>query len=166
MVISICKFLAMYYGISLDAGMRYSHKEIKRHFRFLRTCSFKYAESNKELVSNGSLVYVSDSYGVIFPYIIPTKIMTTSKECGYTETLQEKDDTSFLTQLTELPTYVVHELLSKYKNSPAFYRLIKDELIARGEYDTKIYKLRKEIAKERCINDKYQRRRKINCKKP
>ena len=166
MVMSICKFLAMYYGISLDAGIRYSHKEIKKHFK-LRTCSFTFAANNAELVNNGSLVYVRDSYGVIFPYVVPEMIMTTHKSCGYTEVESEKNDPSILKKLSELPTYMVHELLSKYKGSPAFYRVIKNELISRGEYDTKVYKLRKDIEAKECgLNDKYQRRRKIGCKKP
>ena len=66
-----------------------------------------------------------------------------------------------------MPTYMVGELLSKYKNKPSFYKVIKKELINRGVYKTKKYKLRKEIIElgKGEENDKYQRRRKIKCKK-
>ena len=40
---------------------------------------------------------------------------------------------------------MVHELLSKYKDMPSFYKVIKKELICRGIYKTKKYKLRREI---------------------
>ena len=172
MVISVCKFLSMYYGISLDAGVEYSHKTLKKHFRFLKTCSFKFAATNMNLVKNGRLIYVRDSFGVIFPYVCPEKIMTSVKECEYTECVKEEsieDDKSILDELDEMPTYIVHELLSRYKDKPSFYRLIKRELIARGTYENKIYKLRKEIVEieieESDFNDKYQRRREIKCKK-
>ena len=172
MVMSICKFLSGYYGISLNAGMSYSHKLLKKHFKFLKTCSFKYAANNPDLVKSGEIIYVKDSYGIIFPYICPNKIMFTFKECEYTEEVKEDkldDDTSILDELCDMPTYMVHELLSKYKDKPSFYRYIKKELISRGTYENKMYKLRREIIEieleEGENNDKYQRRRKIKCKK-
>ena len=171
MVISIVKFLAMYYGIVLDAGLEYSHKELKKHFKFLRTCSFKSAANNINLVKTGKLIYVRDSYGVIFPYVCPDIILTNNKECSYTETVEEKsqDDVMILEELADMPTYLVGELLSKYKNKPSFYKVIKKELICRGIYKTKKYKLRKEIIEieleEGDENDKYQRRREIKYKK-
>ena len=116
-------------------------------------------------------MYIRDSHGIIYPYICPDVIRTIVKDCEYTE--EEKvdsfcDDKSILDELDELPTYMVHELLSKYKDKPSFYKLIKKELICRGEYKNKIYKLRKEIVEIELEkgdrNDKYQRRRKIKCK--
>lgn len=169
MEISICKFLSNYYGISLNAGGCYSHEILKKHFNFLRTCSFKYALSNMDLVRNGKIVYVKDSYGVVFPYFSPNKLLISNKACDYTEnTKDDIPDYSILTDLSNLPTYVVHELLSRYKDKPSFYRRIKNELLKRGIYQNKLYRLRKEVIKleESDNNDKYQRRRKIKCKKP
>ena len=68
-----------------------------------------------------------------------------------------------------MPTYMVGELLSRYKDKPSFYKVIKKELICRGRYENKKYKLRKEIIEieleEDEYNDKYQRRRRVKCKK-
>ena len=171
MVISICKFLSMYYGISLDASLDYSHKLLKKHFKFLRTCSFDFAVENIDLVKSGKLIYVADSYGNVYPYICPEKILISLNQCSYTVSAPlKKEDDNILDDLSELPTYLVHELLSKYKNKPSFYRLIKRELTKRGVYENKKYKLKKEINRigleESEYNDKYQRRREIKYKKP
>ena len=171
MVISIFKFLSMYYGVTLDAGMDLTHSVAKKNFRFLRGCAFKTALKNANLVKNGKIIYVADSHGVIFPYIAPERIITSEDECMYTEKVIEKpaDDKTILEELSEMPTYMVHELLSRYKDKPSFYRVIKRELIGRGVYKNKKYKLRKEIIEieleEGEYNDKYQRRREIKCKK-
>ena len=170
MVISICKFLRVYYGISLDASLDYSHKLLKKHFKFLRTCSFDFAASNAGLVKTGKLIYVSDSYGLVYPYICPDNIMTSSEECKYTPPVIKADtESDILDELATMPDYIVHELLSKYKSKPSFYRMIKRELMKRGTYENKKYKLRKEMKKmeleESEYNDKYQRRREIKYKK-
>ena len=172
MVMSIFKFLKGYYGVALDAGTDLTHSEAKKNFRFLKGCPFKYAESNPELVQNGRIVYIKDSHGIIYPYICPETIKNVSIDCGYTEAecaCKLDDDRTLIEEIDELPTYLIHELLSKYKNKPSFYRLIKRELICRGEYNKKTYKLRKETIEikleEGEYNDKYQRRREIKCKK-
>ena len=171
MVISIFKFLSMYYGVTLDAGMECTHTLAKKNFRFLKGCSFKTALKNPDLVKSGKIIYVSDSHGIIFPYVAPDKIITSHNECVYTEQVVEKpsDDKTILEELSEMPTYMVHELLSRYKDKPSFYRVIKKELVERGVYKNKKYKLRKEIIEieleEGEYNDKYQRRREIKCKK-
>lgn len=170
MVISIFKFLSMYYGITLDAGIECTHALAKKNFSFLKGCSYKYTLKNADLVKNGKIIYVSDSHGIILPYICPDKIITATNECKYTESISEKeDDKSILDELSGMPTHMVHSLLSKYKDKPSFYRIIKKELVRRGEYKTKNYKLRKEIIEidleEGEYDDKYQRRRKIKCKK-
>lgn len=171
MVMSIFKFLSMYYGITLDAGKECTHTLAKKNFRFLKGCPFKYAEKNPDLVKDGKIIYVADSHGVILPYICPIRMMVADTECLYTETVEEKPsyDKSVLEELADMPTYMVRELLSKYKDKPSFYRVIKKELICRGVYKNKNYKLRKEIVEieleEGEYNDKYQRRREIKCKK-
>ena len=171
MEISIFKFLAMYYGITLDAGTECTHTDAKMNFTFLNGCSFRCALENPDLVRRGKIIYVADSHGVVFPYICPNEVVVSDKDCEYTkkETEKNSDDKSILDELDEMPTYIVHELLSKYKNRPSFYRIIKKELIKRGEYKNKNYRLRKEInhieLEEGENNDKYQRRRKIKCKK-
>ena len=172
MVISIFKFLWEYYGITLDAGSELTHKDAKRNFRFLKGCPFKYASKNPDLVKSGKIVYVSDSHGIIFPYIAPEKAKVAITECTFTESTGDEetvDDVSILDELAEMPTYMVGELLSKYKDKPSFYKVIKRELICRGRYENKKYKLRKEIIEieleEDEFNDKYQRRRRIKCKK-
>ena len=171
MVISIFKFLSMYYGVTLDAGMELTHAVAKRNFRFLKGCAFKTALKNPGLVKSGKIIYVADSHGVVFPYVAPEKIITSTSECSYTEVVEEKpsNDKTILEELADMPTYMVHELLSKYKDKPSFYRVIKKELVSRGVYKNKKYKLRKEIIEieleEGEYNDKYQRRREIKCKK-
>ena len=169
MVISIFKFLAIYYGINLDAGMNYSHKLMKKEFKFLKRCSFKYANNNQELLNDGKIIYVKDTYDEIIPYICPNKIECSNKECSYTKKVINHDEVSkkeIIEELDKLPNYIVHELLSKYKNKPSFYKIIKKELIARGIYENKKYKLEKEInLEEGDFDDKYQRRRKIKYKK-
>ena len=96
---------------------------IQKNFRFLKTCSFKWAANNPELVKSGKIIYVRDSYGVIFPYICPNKVLTSVSECDYTEKVEEEEiqDDSIIDELCEMPTYMVHELLSKYKDKPSFY---------------------------------------------
>ncbi len=172
MVISIFKFMAEYYGVTLDAGMELTHTVAKKNFKFLKGCPFRYANSNPELIKTGKIVYVSDSHGVILPYICPNKILVATGECSYTEKVEKKplvNDKSILEDLCDMPTYMVGELLSKYKDMPSFYKVIKKELICRGIYKTKKYKLRREIIEieleEGVCNDKYQRRREIKCKK-
>ena len=166
MVISLYKFLSNYYGISLNAACEYSHKIIKKYFRFLRTCSCEWAIDNINLIKSGKIVYVEDSYGKVIPYIAPDELFITN--CKFDKTSEEeKDDSDILDDMSNLPDYVVHELLSRYKDRPAFYKVIKNELIKRGIYENKLYRLEKEIniLEESEINDKYQRRRKIKCKK-
>ena len=172
MVISIFKFLADYYGIALDAGIELTHAIAKKKFGSLKGCPFKYAESNPDLVNTGRIIYVVDAHNDIVPYICPECIKTAAYDCGYTEELEEKEEINkqtFLAQLSSMPTYIVHELLSKYKYQPSFYKLIKKELLNRGAYENKLYKLRRELDKIELdrgdCNDKYQRRRKIKCKK-
>ena len=57
MKISIFKFLARYYGITLNAATDCSHSEIRKNFSFLETCSMKYASDNQEMVKNGKIIY-------------------------------------------------------------------------------------------------------------
>ncbi len=172
MVISIFKFLWEYYGITLDAGAELTHKDAKKAFRFLKGCSFKGALKNPDLVQGGKIVYVSDTRGVIFPYVAPEKTKTAVTECTFSESTTKEevpDDKSILEELADMPTYMVGELLSRYKDKPSFYKVIKKELICRGRYENKKYKLRKEIIEieleEDEYNDKYQRRRRVKCKK-
>ena len=171
MVISIYKFLSSYYGITVDAGKELTHKLAKRTFN-LKGCPFSYAAKNPNLIKEGNIIYVKDSHDVILPYICPNKILTSVKECEYTKeeiVSDNLDDVSIIKELATLPDYIVHELLSRYKTKPSFYRIIKKELISRGVYDNKKYKLRKEIVEieleEGEYDDKYQRRRRIKCKK-
>ncbi len=172
MVMSIFKFLQGYYGVALDAGVDLTHTVAKRNFKFLKGCPYKYAAHNPELVKNGKIVYIKDSHGTVYPYICPDIIKTTNNTCTYTEDKENnifKDDKTILEELDELPTYMVRELLSKYKDRPSFYRLIKSELIYRGVYKNKAYKLQRELIEigleEGGKNDKYQRRREIKRKK-
>ncbi len=171
MVISIFKFLWEYYGVTLDAGSELTHAVAKKNFK-LKGCPFWYAKANPDLIKRGEIMYVSDTYGVILPYICPKKREVAISECTFTETVtneEQIDDKSILDELAEMPTYLVGELLSKYKDTPSFYKVIKRELILRGRYENKKYKLRKEIIEieleEGEYNDKYQRRREIKCKK-
>ena len=66
--------MAEYYGVTLDAGMELTHTVAKKNFKFLKGCPFRYANSNPELIKTGKIIYVSDSHGIILPYICPNKI--------------------------------------------------------------------------------------------
>ncbi len=145
MVISIVRFMSDYYGVALDAGHRYSHKKLKKMFKQLKSCSFKYADSNPELVGCGKIVYVRDGYGEVFPYVCPKKVLISDKECDFTLNDNGKNRSDILEGLSEMPTYVLRELLGRYKTKPAVYRIIKNELIIRGVYEDKNYKHKKEV---------------------
>ena len=164
--ISIHKFLSRYYGMSISMEDNFSHKEIKKRFRFLKRCSFKYANLNPNLVSTGKIIYVFDTYGESIPYICPEIAVSSLDTCGTVISVSEIDnDDLFIDEILELPTYLLKEFLAKYKNKPSFYKLIKKELTSRGLYENKKYKLDKE--KQKCeleeseLTDKYQRRQKI-----
>lgn len=167
MIISIVSFMYDYYGITLDAGYKYSHKMLKKAFNELRRCSFRYADENPELVGSGKIVYVKDDYGKTLPYVCPCQTLISSKEyeeCGFTCFEKVNKNEGILEELLDMPTYMVGELLSKYKYKPSFYKLIKTELVSRGVYDNKIYRCIKEIDEFPEINDKLIRRREIRIK--
>ncbi len=170
MVISIFKFLKDYYGVLLDSKTCLTHKKAKKKYKLIG-CGFDYAEHNLSLIKNGKIIYVRDTHGIVLPYICPERAITIIDECECSFPDEQIDmDKSILEELADMPTYLVGELLSKYKYVPSFYKVIKKELICRGVYKTKIYKLRREIIEieleEGEYNDKYQRRRRIKCKKP
>ena len=165
MEISVFKFLERYYGITLDMACRWSHNQIQEKFIFLKSCSYEYVCCHQELVSTGKIIGVYDSNNIIKYYIPPKEIIKLNviiDKFG-----NPPNDMNILNELDNIPTYKVRELLSIYKDSKSFYRLIKKELIKRGIYNNKRYKLDKEIniLEESEYNDKYQRRRKIKCKK-
>lgn len=171
MVISIFTFLEYYYGAQLDPRMHLNHKNAKKKYR-LKCCSFQYAKNNPELIKNGGIIYVKDTYGVMLPYFCPEKkrkVITEDKYVLSDEIEKLKDCKRILENLADMPTYLVGQLLSEYKYIPSFSRIIKKELKNRGVYDNKKHKLKKEILEneleEGVYNDKYQRRRKIKCKK-
>lgn len=180
MKISINKFLLCYYGIKLDLNVKYSHKELKK-FLFLKRCSFEFAADNSKLVNCGKIIFVSDSYGDVIPYIVDDEIISTYNlinESEFDERIRADDNLNnskinnnnikeelkkILTNISKISTYDVRKLLSKYKDVPSIYRLLKRELKKRGVYDNKIYKLDKELIKveEKEKNDKYKRRQRI-----
>ena len=167
MVISIFKFLSRYYGLSLNAASNCTHMDAKKNFEFIECCSVRFARENEELVDKGVIVYVEDTSGVVRPYFCPSKRIC--EECVYVK-LPKKiccNDKDLLKELVKLPTYKVCELLGKYKDNIVLYKMIKKELINRGIYDNKIYKINKEIVglKESGKDDKCKRRLKIKCKK-
>ena len=167
-MISIFKFLSRYYGILLDKGMEYSHKDLKKEFSNLKRCSFEYANKNPDLIASGKIIYVYDCFDNIVPYICPDEIIISNISCvSSDEKKADEDDIMLMDCLSDLPTYVVRNLLSKYKNKPSFYKIIKNELIRRGVYQNKKYKIDREInvleLEESDLSDKCKRRRKIKC---
>ena len=165
MKISIFKFLARYYGITLNAAVDCSHTEVIKNFDFIKVCTMKYAHENQEMVKNGKIIYVEDTFGTIKPYICPERVITTGKECDYFKKKEITDDNFFLEELSDMPTYLIRELLSRYKDKLSFYKILKKELMCRGVYQNKKHKIDKELTKitmeESDLNDKYKRRRKI-----
>ena len=162
MSISIFKFLSRYYGIRISTNLKLSHKDIKHQFEFLKRCSFKYVDCNPELVALGKVIYVDDSYGVSLPYICPLEVVDDITEIDDVPYIEEEinKENMLIEEILELPTYLLRECMSKYKNKPSFYRLIRIELESRGVYENKKYKMKREI-EESDIDDKCKRRRKI-----
>ena len=162
-VISIHKFLLRFYGISISLNELVSHKDIKHRFKFLKRCSFEYADNNPEIMNSGKIIYVMDSYGEYIPYIAPEMIMGIENCVTDIYIEKEEDEELIIDEILELPTYLLRECLAKYKFKPSFYRVIKKELTNRGVYENKKHRIEKEIREleESDFDDKYQRRRKI-----
>lgn len=89
MVISIFKFLREYYGITLDAGCELTHAVAKRNFK-LKGCPFWYAKANPDLIQEGKIIYVSDTHGVILPYMCPEKIKASVSDVHLQRQLTKK----------------------------------------------------------------------------
>ena len=167
MTITIFKFLSRYYGVPVNEHTYLTHKLAKRKYQFLKRCSFEHARTNPKLVSTGKIIYVTDSTKEAIPYICPKVIDTYGADCEYTSRKKKQRQRIVLEELGDMPTHVLRELLSEYKYQLLFYTSIKEELMRRGVYENKKYKLRKENLEleEGGCNDKYQRRREIKCKK-
>jgi len=168
MVISIFKFLSRYYGITLNAAVQCTHLNAKQNFKFIKSCSTWFASNNQELVNKGKIIYVRDTHGDVKPYFCPSVIISSYEECSYDSESSLSDEFDFdidnvLNRLGNISTYEVRELLGKYKKNNMFYRLIKKELIYRGIYSNKKYKINKEMNKimESDYSDQYKRSRKI-----
>jgi len=171
MAISIFKFLSRYYGILLDINIQYSHKELKKDFYFLERCSFEYAESHPYLIACGKIIYVYDNFNNVVPYFCPCERIVFDDMCECSCEKNNTENVDLLIEcLSELPTYMVKELLGRYKDRPSFYKIIKGELIKRGVYKNKKYKIGREINKmeleESELYDKCKRRRKIKYNQP
>ena len=166
MVISIFKFLSRYYGIKLDSYVKCTHVDIKNNFDFILECKLSYAREHPELVGIGKILYVEDTNGKVEAYFEPSKVLSLEDNVICDKEINNSLKLS-IDKIDNLETYKLRELLSKYKNSYNFYRIIKKELVKRGIYENKKYKLDKELVKmkESDCCDKYQRRRKIKCKK-
>ena len=170
--ISICKFVSEYLGVALPVGrgIAYSHSDLKREFH-LSTCSFEFVSKNEELVSEGKIIFVSDSYGEVLPYSVPEIRYSSIGECEYVDDEVTDDDIEdceeVLRYLSEMPTRELRALFIKYKEVRSFYRIIQNELKSRGVYKTKRYKKEKELCKTKAFEnpDKYERRQEISCKK-
>lgn len=161
MIISIVRFMMEYYGVCLNAGCRYSHKKIKKVFSGVRGCSFSYVEGHPDEVKAGKIIYVKDGYGEVLPYYSPNEPIIANEECDFVHLQKGRPNRGILNELSELPTYVLGELLSKYKRKPAIYKIVKEELISRGVYDEKIFKCSRELDVDTQVNDKLMRRRRI-----
>lgn len=171
--ISICKFISEYYGTALPVGrgIAYSHDFLKKEFA-LKTCPFDYVLKNESLVAQGKIIFVSDSYGEVLPYIAPENVLTCISDCEYVEQEEVFEDDiddvkDLLHYLSEMPTRELRVLFSKYKDVRSLYRVIQNELKSRGVYKTKRYKKEKELCKTKAFEnpDKYERRQEISCKK-
>ena len=139
----------------------------------LTSCSFDYVNKNYELVERGKIVLVSDSFDITLPYKVPEKVLVCDTTCVVTmdkvRTTADVDLLHNLDKLDRISTYQLRKLLSEFKTIVGVYRCIKRELIRRGVYQNKRYKLAKERLKieekEKDENDKYKRKRKVKYKK-
>ena len=175
-VVSIIKFLSVYYGMNLDAGVSFSHDDLKKNFDFIPRCSFEYASKHPEDVFKGKIIYVKDTFDYVIPYICPSEIISCNDVCQYT-TSEDEDDKydicSLAQEVENMSLYDIKKIMHEHKDDVKMYHILKNELIKRGVYKNKLYKIAKEIDREivrdeieECeFNDKYQRRRKISKKK-
>ena len=166
MAISIFKFLSRYYGISLDAGMECSHTDIRRNFKFIKV----YSGDEEELVPASRIIYVVDSHGLISPYVRPEVIHTSVSACAYTISKEDTMDTN-ISCVSGMSTYELLTMMSEYRDRPSFYRILKRELLRRGFYQVKAYKIEKEelkygLDREEESYVKCKRRCKVKYKKP
>lgn len=165
---SIYKFVYVYFGVSLPIQLDFTHEDLKRLLG-LTSCSFDYVNKNYELVSRGNIVLVCDSFNVMLPYKVPEKELESGTTCEVVmdevRTIDYVDILNKLDKLDTISTYQLRKLLSEFKSIIGVYRCIRKELVRRGVYQNKRYKLEKErIAieeKERDGNVKYKRKRRV-----
>lgn len=169
---TIYKYMERYYGIKLDYRKKYSHKNLKKMFSFLNEYNYdlEYSDRENEEVEEVEVIYVVDSYNRWISYLTPAMPLH-GREVIVEIPVEKRKiaDKEILEDLSNLPTYVLGELLSKYKKKKSFYKIIRRELVQRGRYENKVYKLNKKLGKIKDIdnieistNEKYQRKRKYS----
>ena len=181
-VISIRKFMLMYYHVRLKLKdkYKYSHDDIKGKHK-IKSWSFEYGVENVKKVASGKIILVEDDYGKVRAYDAPEDILTSISDCEYIESEsnkvtkdEKKEACNLLDYLDQMRTYELQQLLSKYKNKKNAYRAIRRILESRGVYENKIYKCQREYDEtmskeipEDCpeFNDSYARRQRVRCKK-
>ena len=133
MKISLAKFLTHYYGYHHPNILNLRHKDVKILFPEITRCSFQYAEEHPEEVAQGSIIYVSDAYSNLAPYLAP--VLKNDFECEDFEV--EKKKTEKLEKITEedlkdLTRWELIETLRQYKDYCSCYRKIQQEMKFRG----------------------------------
>lgn len=171
--ISICKFMLLYYGVPLTAGAKYSHEQIKKKFN-LETYSFDYISKNMEKITEGTAIYVEDSYGEVLPYKVESKIFTCDEECKYMEPEDDRvteeeiiEVKKLLKKLSELPPVQLKEILKRYKGIDSICRLVIKELRRRGISRPAKYQKKRLLYQAKGMEnpDKYEKRIEIAYKK-
>jgi len=178
--ITVESFLVNYLGIRDNNTLsnQISHKDIKALIPHLVRPSFDYIIEFPDLVYNGEVILVEDSYGSVVPYFNPL-FLREKKDGEFEELTKEailerpKDDMDFIGEfveekpqeeipnindidITKLSNYELKKLLHVYESHGIIsaYRKVRNELIYRKDSrhsskESKERVLRKSLKNER-----------------
>ena len=159
--ISIESFLSNFLGIRDNnvLSSKISHKDIKQLFPKLVRPSFDYILDSPDLIYNGEVILVEDSFGSIVPYFNPSYVYEEVDFIGeYIEQQNQKEDIFNINEidLQNLSNYELQNLLHIYEQHGirSAYRKVHEELISRknshhASNESKNRILRKERKNER-----------------
>lgn len=77
-MLSLQKFLFIYYGVPYRSTVNMKHEDVKDILEFVVRTSFEHADKNPELVETGKIIYVRDTTNREFPYMVPEPVL---EEC-------------------------------------------------------------------------------------
>lgn len=147
--INITKFLTKYLNIKNDKlnKVMISHDDVYMLFPNLERVSLDFALKNKELIYNGDILLIIDSYGNVEPYITPeieNQILDNDVEIEIEDEHKDKIKNVILDE--NLSRYELALLCGYYKRKQdlAKYRIVRDLLkIKKDEKSVEKFKNKK-----------------------